>query len=78
MSTFDVRDNSLNTITSIVFAGPHHEFTSALTLDKDDDRDGCVKIMDEVDEFVILCSEQDARNLITAINKAIELKWFDK
>ncbi|MNF53500.1 hypothetical protein D3C85_527440 [compost metagenome] len=36
-----------------------------------------VKIMDK-GEFVILTSEEHARNLIVALNKAIDLGWFVK
>jgi hypothetical protein len=78
MSAFDVRDGAENNITSIIIADDHPTVVIATNLTPSESREGVVLINDVSDDYVMINSEEHANNLIKALNKAIELKWFDK
>lgn len=56
----------------------HDTTVIASIVEKWNPRKGCVRIRDSAIEYVVLKDEEHALNLIKALNKAIELKWFDK
>ena len=78
MSEIDIRNNKPPVITKIVFADEDDAFTKATNLKlmassvAIEEDNGC----DNVD--VRVRSVEHAENLIKALQKAIELNWFDK
>lgn len=74
MSVIDIRNESGEEVTNIVFADEHSFYVNATYLVKGDE--GTVfRIYDEDDEFVNVTSKEHAENLMKALHKAIELKW---
>lgn len=77
MSSYDVRKNSSEDITEVVFYedyGKENQDVANLIVKSDDYR-GCVEVRDN-GEFVLIESVEHARNLQKALDKAIELGWL--
>lgn len=80
----DIREDSYEYVDEIRFASDLDCYAIATTLKRNEFDIGYVNIgisdMDQHcgDEYQIIASEEDALNLIKALEKAIELKWFDK
>lgn len=77
MSSFDVRTSTPDEIDVIVFADTHASYSIADRLEKRP-RTSVIAIVDEQDDHLYIGSKEDALNLIKALNKAIELNWFDE
>lgn len=74
MSTFDVRNTVDNEVTRIQFADPTAGCGCSLVKDSEGD----VTLVDYEDDWASnIATKQDAENLIKALQKAIELGWFD-
>lgn len=74
---FDIRTNEPEEITLLRFAdesgGDYHIASGILH-----SADGGVSVIDiESERDLQICSEEHAQNLINALNKAIELGWFE-
>jgi hypothetical protein len=74
MSTFDVRTDSSNPITEIVFAETHHSAGSLQAYKLEPRTSGDIRIYDG-DDYVYVNSAEHARDLIKALEKAIEFGW---
>lgn len=76
MSTFDVRNQEVGKINEIIFADKEHSDGSYQAFKVEPWTSGDVKIYDSHDDYVFVNSEEHARNLIKALEKAIELGWL--
>lgn len=75
MSKFDVRNATQDEINTIIFADTHPTYAIGNRIEKSEDP--VVQIVDEQYDTMYIGSKEDALNLIKALNKAIELGWFD-
>lgn len=76
MSVFDVRSAKQYPITVIKFADAFDsDYNQAFTVCRLDNSN-CIKIEDDLEEFVIITSKEHAENLKKALDKAIELGWL--
>lgn len=75
MSKFDVRNATQDEINTIIFADTHPTYAICNRIEKE--KGDLVKIVDEQYGTMYIGSKEDALNLIKALNKAIELGWFD-
>lgn len=74
MSVFDVRKSGDNEVTRIQFADTSAGYGCSLVKDSEGD----VTLVDYEDEWAsTIATKQDAENLIKALQKAIELGWFN-
>ena len=74
MSTFDVRNTTDTEVIKIIFS----DITSYCGCSLIKDSEGDVMLADYEDEVAsYIATKQDAENLIKALQKAIELGWFD-
>ena len=74
MSTFDVRNTKDNEVVKITFADKTAGYGCSLVKESE----GGVALVDCEDNFAsYVATKQDAENLIKALQKAIELGWFN-
>lgn len=74
MPVFDVRNTKDNEVTKIAFADKTAGYGCSLVKDSEGD----VTLVDYEDDWASnIATKQDAGNLIKALQKAIELGWFD-
>ena len=72
---FDIRANQADEITVIRFADNSDDYVAASGIVRG--FPGVVEVVDlEEGGGLLIFSEEHARNLIKALNKAIELGWF--
>lgn len=77
MSTFDVRTRDSDTVTNIVFADDKDcSRAFAYYIDRHGSDDTLVCINDHQEDFIIVTSAEHARDLMKALDKAIELGWL--
>lgn len=75
MTTFDVRNTTNNEVTKIIFADANAGYGCGLVVDWE----GNVTLVDyEEDGASTIATKQDAENLIKALQKTIDLGWFDR
>jgi hypothetical protein len=73
---FDIRTNQAGEISVLRFADDNDYYRTASGILHS--ADGGVSVIDIGTESDLrICSEEDAQNLINALNKAIELGWFE-
>lgn len=75
MSEVDVRRDNIDAIKNIRFADLKDDWLTATSLRKSDH--GVLIKTDANSSTMILHSKTDVANMIKALNKAIELGWFD-
>ena len=74
MPTFDVRNTKDNEVAKITFADGNSGYSCSIAKNSYGD----VTLFDyEEDWASAIATKQDAENLIKALQKAIELGWFD-
>lgn len=77
MTIFDIRTDIVEPTTRIVFSDRLVEGTHvAHFIESFSRRDDAIAIQDGTGEKVVLVSEEHARNLIKALEKAIQLGWL--
>lgn len=77
MAMIDIRNIEQSEITKIEFADESERYHNAQFLVKG--LDGAVEIESlDVEAGITIASEEDAQNLIKALQKAIELGWWSK